>query len=306
MIALAKRRRQHWALDGAAIHKDELLRPRLPAHSRLPDQSADPDFRRIVLQLFDVEKAIDEILPVKIADAVEQTRGGRQLQDDALVAHKHERDLRMPRRLEMKLVLDVAALCVFRAQEFPARRQIVKNRAHFNLRAGSFAAIAHRFDPAARYDDFRACNRVRFTSGQPKARDAGDAGQRFAAKPKRGDRRQVGRRPDLARRMPLQGKERVVAVHPAAVVHHPHQRNPAAPDTDFDFARPGVDAVFDQLLDHRRRSLDHFARRHLTGEDFRQQANAAHLISILSCRFAIAKEKRADGDRPPRARGTGR
>src|SRR2546421_576248 len=82
---------------------------------RLPDQPADPDFRRIVRRLFDIEKTIDEILPVKIADPVEQTRGGRQLQDDALIAHKHERDFRMPGRLKMKLVLDIAALCVFRA-----------------------------------------------------------------------------------------------------------------------------------------------------------------------------------------------
>src|SRR5206468_3307062 len=115
VIALAKRSRQDWTFDGAAIHKDELLRPRLPAHSRLPDQTPNPDSRRIVLRLFDVEKTIDEILPVQIANAVDQTRGARQLQDDALIAHKHERDLRMPGRLEMKLMLDISALRVFRA-----------------------------------------------------------------------------------------------------------------------------------------------------------------------------------------------
>ena len=71
VIALAKRGRQQRTFDGATIHENELLRARLPAHPRLPDQSADPDFRRIVFRLFDVEETIDEILPVKITDAIE-------------------------------------------------------------------------------------------------------------------------------------------------------------------------------------------------------------------------------------------
>ena len=95
-------------------------------------------------------------------------------------------------------------------------------------------------------------------------------GQRFAAKTERRDRREIGRRADLARRVPLQAKQRVVAVHPAAVIDHADERNAAAPDDHLDLARAGVDAVLDQLLHHRRRPLDHFARRHLAGEDFRK------------------------------------
>ena len=86
----------------------------------------------------------------------------RKLKNDSLVTDKGKSDLRMTDRLQMKLMFDVAALGVFRAQKFPARRQIVKKRAHFDLRARRFAAVAHRLDPPAGDDDLRAGDRVRF------------------------------------------------------------------------------------------------------------------------------------------------
>ena len=41
-------------------------------------------------------------------------------------------------------------------------------------------------------------------------------------------------------------------------------------------ARARIDAVFDQLLHHRRGPFDHLARRHLAGESVGKKANAAH------------------------------
>ncbi len=102
-------------------------------------------------------------------------------------------------------------------------------------------------------------------------------GQRFAAKPKRGDGGEISRRADLAGGVPFQRKQRVIPIHPAAIIDHANKRNPAAPDAHFDFARAGIDAVLDQLFYDRGRPLDHFAGGHLAGKDFRQQANAAHI-----------------------------
>ena len=275
VIPLAQRRGQHCVFNRAPVHEDKLLRPGLPAHARLPDQSANPDVT-VPARLVHGEKPIDQLLAVEVANPIQQIRHRRQLKNDALIADKDERDFRMPRGLKMELVLDIPALGVLRTQKFPARRQIIKNGADLDLSAGSLPAVAHRFDLPARHDDFRSRNRLRFASAQPETRNARDTWQRFAAKPESGNRRQIGRRPDFTRGVSFQGKESVVAVHPATVVHYPHQRDPPAPDADLDLARSRVDAVFHELLDDRRRALDHLAGGHLAREDFRQQTDPAH------------------------------
>ena len=66
--------------------------------------------------------------------------------------------------------------------------------------------------------------------------------------------------------MPLQAEQRVVAVHPDAVIHYADERNPSAANPYLDRLSLRIDAVLDQFLDHRRRPLDHFPRCHLAGE----------------------------------------
>ncbi len=101
---------------------------------------------------------------MEIANPLPQRRGRRQLEDNALVPDKDEGDLRMTGGLKMKLMFDVAALGVFRTQELPPRRQIVEKRTRLDLRPGRFPAISDGFDSAARDDDLRAGDRVRFPS----------------------------------------------------------------------------------------------------------------------------------------------
>src|SRR5438445_11900526 len=122
--------------------------------------------------------------------------------------------------LQMNLMLDVTAFSTFRTNEFPARGQVIKKRAHLDLRSGRFTAVAHNVKLAAINDNFGACDRVRLARSQAKSRDAGDAWQGFAAKSQRGDRFKMSRRPDLARGMPLPGKQCVIAIHPAAVIYY--------------------------------------------------------------------------------------
>jgi len=57
----------------------------------------------------------------------------------------------MGQRLQKKLVLDVSRFRGFGAQKFSARRHIIKQRTHFDLRPRRFAAVAHRLDPSAVY-----------------------------------------------------------------------------------------------------------------------------------------------------------
>ena len=72
------------------------------------------------------------------------------------------------------------------------------------------------------------------------------------------------------------GEQRIVAIHPTAVIDDPNVGNSAAPGEDVDFVRAGINAVLDQLLHDRRRPFDHFACRDLAGYGFGKQSDARH------------------------------
>ena len=48
--------------------------------------------------------------------------------------------------------------------------------------------------------------------------------------------------------MPLEAKQRVIAIHPASVINHPNQGNSTATNSDIDIAGAGVETVFNQLF----------------------------------------------------------
>ena len=76
--------------------------------------------------------------------------------------------------------------------------------------------------------------------------------------------------------MALEGKQRVVAIHPYAIVNHANHRNATAANHHVDLTGTGVDTVFDELLDDRSRALDDLAGRYLAGNGFWEQSDAAH------------------------------
>src|SRR5438034_11789590 len=123
----------------------------------------------------------------------------------------------------MNLMLDIAAFGVFGAKKFSAGGQIVKKRAHLDLRSRGFTSVAHDFKLAAIDNDFRSGNRVSLTCRQAKSGHAGNARQRFAPKSQRSDCLKIRSRSDLAGRMSLQRKQRLIPVHSAAVNAYPNQ-----------------------------------------------------------------------------------
>src|SRR5262245_13058072 len=100
----------------------------------------------------------------------------------------------MTDRLQMKLMFDVAAFSLLRTKKFPARWQIVKKRAHFDLRAWRFTSIPHDVDLPTIDDDFCSGDRARFTRSQTESRHTGDTWQRLTAKAQRSNRLKVGGR----------------------------------------------------------------------------------------------------------------
>src|SRR5262245_54678710 len=197
----------------------------------------------------------------------------------------------MTDRLQMNLMFDVAAFGILRTKKFPARGQIVKKRAHFDLRAWGFTAIPHNVDFAAIDDNFRPGYCACFTRSEAESRHTGDTWQRLSAKPHRSNRLKIGSRTNLAGGMPLQRKQRVIAVHATTVIDHANERNSTATNNNIDVASASVETVFNQFLYDRRRTFHNLAGRHLAGHGLRKQSDPAHLVpTIVDSRFAIAKK----------------
>src|SRR5438477_12206201 len=106
--------------------------------------------------------------------------------------------------LQMNLMLDVTAFSTFRTKKFPARGQVIKKRAHLDLRSRGFTAVAHNVELAAVNDDFRSCNCASLARSQAKPRYAGNAWQRLTSKSQRSDGLKLSRSPNLDRGMALQ------------------------------------------------------------------------------------------------------
>src|SRR5215469_6590641 len=109
----------------------------------------------------------------------------------------------MTDRLQMNLMFNIAAFRIFRAKKFPARRQVVKKRAHLDLSSRGFATVTDDIDLATIDNDFGSCNGVGLSSSQAKSRDTGDAWQCFAAKSQCGHRMKIRSRSNLAGGMTL-------------------------------------------------------------------------------------------------------
>ncbi|MCY1259446.1 hypothetical protein D9M68_187560 [compost metagenome] len=71
--------------------------------------------------------------------------------------------------------------------------------------------------------------------------------------------------------MARQGQRQVVGGNAAAIVAHPQQLHAALLHFDVDAPGTGIQAVFQQFLDHRGRPLDHFAGGDLVGQPRAEQ-----------------------------------
>ncbi len=95
--------------------------------------------------------------------------------------------------------------------------------------------------------------------------------------------------------MALEGEQRVVAAHAAAVVHDVDAPLPAGLDLAAEALSPGVERILDQLLHHRGRPLDHFSGGDLVGDGFGENADAAHGKNSDECR--VTSDEWKSGDR---------
>jgi hypothetical protein len=113
-------------------------------------------------------------------------------------------------------------------------------------------------------------------------RHRGDRRQRLAAEPERHDRSKVLGPPDLAGRMPLERKTRIVGLHAFPIVLDPDLFLPAKLEMDAYAARTGVNGVLDELLDDRRGTLDDLAGGDLVRKVRGQPGNLSHDLKSIA------------------------
>src|SRR5579863_8606338 len=85
--------------------------------------------------------------------------------------------------------------------------------------------------------------------------------------------------------MALEGEQRVVVIHAAAIVNYADQALAAGFRFNANRARAGVQRIFEQFFYDRSGTLDHFTGSYLVSDIFGQDADAAHGVCPAECGF---------------------
>ena len=174
-------------------------------------------------------------------------------------------------------LLQVIKLGLFRAQELAPRRGIEKQVTHFHRGTHWVCSRLHtRLHVTAFGFHLPGLVGVGGTRGQGQARHRADRRQRLATKAHAEHRLEIFQLTNLAGGMARQCQRQVVRGDTTTVITHLEQFDTALLDVDIDTPRTGVQAVFQQFLGDRSRTLDHLARSDLVGQARAEQMNTGH------------------------------
>ena len=189
---------------------------------------------------------------------------------------EREGNVRARHRQSLHHILARGVFAAGRAEELAPRRDLAEQVLDPNAGAGRQGRWPFGNGLAVVDDPFPARIRASRTAFQREARDAGDAGQSFAAEPQRHDLldRLVGQ---LRRGVPFQRETHLVRRHAAAVVGDLEACQPAFDQFHRNPARTGIDRILDQFLERRGRPLNDFARSDAIDQSVRKAADLRHL-----------------------------
>ncbi|MNF73693.1 hypothetical protein D3C84_557020 [compost metagenome] len=170
----------------------------------------------------------------------------------------------------------------FGLEKLAPRRRVEEQVAHFNRSAHRVGRRLHtgRHVTALGLYLPRLIG-VAGAGGQGQARDGADRCQGLAAKPQAHDLLEVFQVADLAGGVTGQGQRQVIGGNATAIVAHPQQLDAALLHIDVDAFGAGVEAVFQQFLDHRSRALDHLTRGNLVRQPRAEQLDASAVVHDL-------------------------
>jgi hypothetical protein len=189
---------------------------------------------------------------------------------------EHEGDARVGERDTPEDLVAMAELGRLGPQELAARRRIEieirhRNRGALGARGRLDLADLRAFGP-----DRRGVRRLARAARDREPGNRGDRGKRLAAEAHRRHALEVLEARDLARGVAREREPQLFARDPRAVVLDLHPLGAARVERHRDCLRAGVDAVLQELLQHRGRPLHHLARGDLAHEQLGQNADGAH------------------------------
>jgi hypothetical protein len=197
-----------------------------------------------------------------------------ELKEVAAVVGQAEGDIRPGQRQALDGIGAVGEFGAFGLEKFAAGRGVVIEVAHFDDGAGH---QRRRFRLGTRFAfSFQAwlAPRSRLVIGQ--ASDGGDRGQRLAAKAEGADAFEVVERGNFGGGMAGQGQRQLILGDAAAVVGDADQLDAAFFQMHLDGLAAGVEAVFEQFLEHGGGSFDHFASGNLADQQVGEAGDRRH------------------------------
>ena len=247
-------------LDRSPVHEQMLMARRVVARSGQTDQ---PGQAHAVPPDLDRRRLVGEVAPHDLAHAgarlLEQIGGGYVESEDApSVRMQGERDARIGHGQTLDHLAHRELLGAVGLQELEAGGRGEEQIAHLDPRADGSGRRRRRPRPPGLHAQREGALLPARAAGEAQPADAGERGQRLTAEAQRGDPDQLVV-VELRSGVALDRQGQLVGRHADPVVGHRDQRPPARGHLDPDARRAGIDRVLDQLLDRRRRPLDHLA-----------------------------------------------
>ena len=253
-----------------------------PALRRVGDK---PPQMHLVQTSFDPQERFGQLTTEEFGDPLAAPGRGGQVVDDLAARSIGHVDLRVRQRDPREHLHDVAGLRRVRLEERPADGGVEEQVPDLDHGPDRTSARLDRAEDSALDGEFGTLGGPGLARLAADLGDLGDRRQRLAPEAERLDAIQIIGLGELARGMRLEREQQVLGRHAEAVVGDPDQVLAAPFDRQVDPRGPGVDRVFQQLLDDARRPLDDFARRDLVDDGRRQLADDSHREDLLEARF---------------------
>ena len=279
---------QQTIANQAAIHKQEDRIPVHLLHLRAGDEAAQCEDARgpvvginyfeLALYVVQIDQIFECLVAEYLIDALLQRFHRRDVQQLRGAMTELERFLGMRQAVVRGKRSDVRQLGLIGPQKLLARRNVIEqiaDRDSCSRRPGKLVASQ---DLAARDFNRRSrglLGRARFEQ-QPRHRS--DGRQSFAPESERRDGEQIFDVAQFAGSVALEGQQRIVAQHAAAVIGDADQAAAAALDIDPQIGGPGVEGVFEEFFDYRCGPLNHLSGRDFVSDVVGEDADSAHAL----------------------------
>lgn len=274
VVAFAETVGDGGAFDGTTVEEGELHLPGGAAEASAADEALDADAEAFGGRDFD--EACGEFGAGQAADAFEEVLSGGEVKHEFAVARQGERGAGIGDGVEAELLFDVRVLGGFGTEEFAAGGEVEEEVSDFNDGAVGIAAVANVDEFAAVDFDLGAGEGVGLFGGEAETRDAGDAGEGFAAEAEGVDGGEVFFGADFAGGVAFEAEHSVFAIHAGAIVDDFDEGGAAALDVDFDVEGTSIEAVFDQFANDGSGAFNDLTGGHLAGEGVGEDADARH------------------------------